>query len=132
MPVMAPAPSLVAALGFVLGISGTALAQQRVAVPDARQLLIAAIDAPDGTARGILSGQLADAITERFKATTPIHIDVSTERRYAQDGCRRLKVSFWQDGVLLPGAPAPRRQTIDFGIDYCRDGMPPKSLKEAP
>ena len=121
-----------ASLGLALGTTSAASAQERVAVPDARQLLIAAIDAPDGQAHGILTGQLADAITERFKATTPIHVDVSTERRYAQAGCRRLNVRFWQDGVQLPSATAPRRQTIDFGINYCRDGMPPKSLKEAP
>jgi hypothetical protein len=95
-------------------------------------LLISAIDAPDGEAHGILTGELADAITRHFKATSPIHVDVSTAKRYAQDGCRRLKVSFWQDGVLLPNANAPRRQTIEFGIDYCRDGMAPKSLKAAP
>jgi hypothetical protein len=128
----APASRVAATLWLSLSVVGPVLAQQRIAVPDARQLLVAAIDAPNGRAHGILTGQIADAITERFKAMTPIHIDVSTERRYAQAGCRRLKVSFWQDGVQLPGAPAPRRQTIDFGIDYCRDGMPPKSLKEAP
>ena len=104
------------------------LAQPRVAVPDARHLLISAIDAPDGQAHGILTGELADAITRHFKATSPIHVDVSTAKRYAQDGCRRLKVSFWQDGVQLPGVPVPRRQTIDFGVDYCRDGQPPRSL----
>ena len=108
------------------------LAQPRVAVPDARHLLISAIDAPEGQAHGILTGELADAITRHFKATSPIHVDVDTEKRYAQKGCRRLKVSFWQDGVLLPNAGAPRRQTIDFGIDYCRDGMAPKSLQAAP
>jgi hypothetical protein len=42
-------------------------------------------------------------------------------------------VRFWQDGVQLPnygagGLLAPRRQTIDFGINYCRDGQPPRSL----
>jgi len=109
-------------------MSTAASAQQRVSVENAQLLLIAAIDAPDGQAHGILTGSLADAITERFKATTPIYVDVSTERRYAQEGCRRLKVRFWQDGVQLPGQPAPRRQTIDFGINYCRDGLPPKSL----
>jgi len=117
---------------LVLSIPGAVLAQQRVAVTDARRLLIEAIDAADGQAHGVLTGQLADAITQRFKATTPIYIDVDTERRYAQDGCRRLKVRFWQDGVQLPGVPAPRRQTVDFGINYCRDGLPPKSLKEMP
>ena len=122
---------LVAAVAVIALADGTA-AQQRVAVPDARQLLVAAIGAPDGQAHGVLVGELADAITARFKGSTPIHIDVSTLKRYVQPGCRRLNVRFWQEGVQLPGAPAPRRQTIDFGIDYCRDGQPPKSLKEAP
>jgi hypothetical protein len=116
-------------LGLALVLSSfVATAQDRMAVPDARPLLLAAIDAPDGRAHGVLSGPMADAITSRFKATSPVYIDVSTERRFAQQGCRRLKVSFWQDGVQLPGEPAPRRQTIDFGINYCRDGLPPRSL----
>lgn len=103
-------------------------AQDRKPVQDARPLLIAAIDAPGGAAHGTLVGEIANAITQRFKGTSPIYIDVTTERRYAQAGCRRLKVRFWQDGVQLPGVTAPRRQTIDFGINYCRDGQPPKSL----
>jgi hypothetical protein len=118
----------VLAMAAVLCGVGMAHAQQRVAVRDAKLLLIAAIDAPSGQAHGVLVGEVAEAITQRFKGTTPIYIDVSTERRYAQAGCSRLKVSFWQDGVQLPGAPSPRRQVIDFGIDYCRDGQPPKSL----
>ena len=117
--------TLLAALnGLALDVS----AQDRTPVQDARPLLIAAIDAPGGAARGMLVGEIANAITQRFKGTSPIYIDVTTERRYAQAGCRRLKVRFWQDGVQLPGVPAPRRQTIDFGINYCRDGQPPKSL----
>ncbi len=104
-----------------------AQAQDRIAVQDVKALLLAAIEAPGGQAQGILTGELADAITRRFKGSTPIYIDVSTERRYSQHGCSRLKVRFWQDGVQLPEVSAPRRQTIDFGIDYCRDGLPPKS-----
>lgn len=105
-----------------------AQAVERTPVADVRALMIAAIDSSTGTAHGVLVGDMADAITKRFKATSPIYIDVSTERRYAQAGCSRLKVSFWQEGVLLPGAPAPRKQTIDMGINYCRDGLPPRSL----
>lgn len=120
-----------ATLPLALGLTvhwAMVMAQERIAVPDARPLLLVAIDAPDGRAHGVLSGPMADAITARFKATSPVYIDVSTERRYAQSGCRRLKVSFWQDGVQLPGEPGPRRRTIDFGINYCRDGLPPRSL----
>ena len=97
-------------------------------VTDARPLMLAALRSADGQAHGLLTGDIADAISKRFSATTPIFIDVTTEKRYAQAGCSRLKLSFWQDGVLLPGAKAPRKQTIEFGINYCLDGMPPKSL----
>jgi hypothetical protein len=97
-------------------------------VADARPLMIAAIDSPTGAAYGVLVGDTAEAITRQFKGTSPIYIDVSTERRYAQFGCSRLKLLFWQEGVLLPGAANPRKQTIEMGINYCRDGLPPKSL----
>lgn len=100
----------------------------RTPVTDPRPLMFAALQASDGQAHGVLIGDIAEAITKRFSASSPIYIDVSTEKRYAQPGCARLKVSFWQDGVNLPGAAAPRRQTVDFGINYCLDGRPPRSL----
>lgn len=106
----------------------SAQASERTPVTDPRPLLLAAIQSTDGQARGVLTGNVADAISKRFAASTPIFIDVTTERRYVQAGCSRLKVTFWQDGVLLPGAKAPRKQTIEFGINYCLDGLPPKSL----
>jgi len=105
-----------------------AQAPERAPVTDPRPLMLAAIQSSDGQARGVLTGDVADAISKRFAASTPIFIDVTTERRYVQTGCSRLKVTFWQDGVLLPGAKAPRKQTIEFGINYCLDGLPPKSL----
>ena len=100
----------------------------RVPVTDVRVLMIAALDSPTGTAQGVLTSKDAESITRHFKATGPILIDVSTVKRYAQAGCARLKLSFAQDGVQLPGQTAPRRSTVDFGINYCRDGQPPKSL----
>jgi hypothetical protein len=105
-----------------------AQAFDRTPVADPRPLMIAAIESPTGVAAGVLVGDIADAITQRFKASSPIYIDVSTERRYAQAGCSRLKVLFWQEGVRLPGTTLPRKQTIEMGINYCRDGLPPKSL----
>ena len=101
----------------------------RTPVPDARPLMLGALQATDRQAHGVLTGEMADAITKRFGATSPIYIDVTIEKRYAQPGCSRLKVTFWQDGVLLPGARTPRRQTMDFGINYCLDGRPPQSLR---
>jgi hypothetical protein len=113
---------------LVAALDCNAQAPERTPVTDPRPLMLAAIQSTDGRARGVLTGDVADAISKRFAASTPIFIDVTTERRYVQAGCSRLKVTFWQDGVLLPGAKAPRKQTIEFGINYCLDGLPPKSL----
>lgn len=120
-------PLLIACL---VALAATVHAQEplRTPVPDPRPLMLAAIDAKSGEAHGVLIGQVADAIRDRFQGSTPIFIDVSTERRYAQPGCSRLNVTFWQEGVVLPDTPTPHRQTITFGINYCRDGLPPKSL----
>jgi len=99
----------------------------RTLVPDARPLLMTALQSPSGEAHGTLTGEVADAISKRFAATSPIFIDVTTERRMRQQGCSRLKVVFWQDGVQLPGASAARKQTMEMGINYCLDGLPPRS-----
>jgi hypothetical protein len=102
----------------------------RMAVTDPRPVMVAAIDAPSGRAHGVLTGGMADAIGRKFKAPMPILIDVTTEKRYAQAGCSRLNVLFRQAGVHLPGAASSHEQTIAFGIDYCRDGSPPRSRQE--
>lgn len=121
--------SLPLALSAALCASSTfADTAQRTPVPDARAVMLAALRASDGQAQGILTGNVAEAITQRFNATSPVYIDVTTERRYQQAGCSRLNVLFWQEGVLLPGAKATRKQTMSFGINYCLDGLPPKSL----
>lgn len=127
MPVN-PALPLVAIL---LGQSA-AIPVERAPVPDARPLLMAALRDPGGQAHGILKGELAASIGQRFQTNSPIYVDVSTEHRYVQPGCSRLNVRFWQDGVTLPGAIDPHRQTIEFGINYCLDGLPPRSLEIRP
>ena len=86
------------------------------------------IDSPTGEAHGVLVGEYADLLQKKFPSSGPIYIDVSTERRYSQAGCSRLKVMIWQDGVRLSAGDAPRKQGAQFGINYCRDGLPPRSL----
>lgn len=113
---------------IVVAANAQTFAIVRTPVTDPRPLLVAAIDSPTGEAHGVLTGDTADVINRKFNAAMPILIDVTTEKRFAQTGCSRLKLRFWQDAVLLPGAATPRTQTIEFGINYCRDGQPPRSL----
>jgi hypothetical protein len=99
-------------------------------VTNPRELLIKAINAPDGTARGVLAGELAEGIAQGFRTTAPLRIDVTTLKHYRQEGCRRLNVAFTQEGVRLPGEAAGTARRIDVGIDFCRDGQPPSSRVE--
>lgn len=106
-----------------------AVAQEaRQPVEDFRLLLVSAIDAADGTAKGVLIGPMAEAISTKLKASGPILLDVTTLRRYRQEGCRRFNVRFSQKGIHLPSGGPARDQTLDMGLNYCRDGQPPKSL----
>jgi len=113
----------------VLAVSVTSASADgvaRVLVGDVRALMVAAIDAPGGDAHGVLVGSLAQAISQRFRSDAPITIDVTTLSRLPQAGCSRLQVVFAQDGVVLPTAPAPKRRTVAFDLNYCRDGSPPR------
>jgi hypothetical protein len=119
---------------FVCGLLAAAGAVQaqapaRVAVDDFRVLLVQAIDSPNGQAQGMFVGKMAEAIAQRLPGSGPILIDVTTLKRYKQEGCRRLNMRFSQQGVKLPGEAAPKNETLDMGINYCRDGKPPKSLQ---
>jgi hypothetical protein len=89
-----------------------------------KQLLVRAIDAPDGKANGIVLGQIA----EKFKRTTgssaPVIAEVTTIKSFNQEGCKRLSVRLVQSGVATSEG-----RLADFGMDYglnlCRDGSPP-------
>jgi hypothetical protein len=118
----------VAVLGA--GLATTAQAEpQRRQVQDFRELMVEAIDASDGKAQGQLVGEMVQALSAGLKTTAPVLVDVRTELDYAQEGCRRLVVTFSQDGVHLPGFDKPQHRSMDMGINYCRDGKPPRSLR---
>ena len=89
-----------------------------------KQLMVRAIDAPDGKARGFILGSIA----EKFKKTTGssgrVSAEVSTIKSFSREGCKRLNVRLTQSDV-----PTAEGQTADFVVDYglnmCRDGSPP-------
>lgn len=121
---------MLTAMYFALLQSATGPTVTPRLVVNPRDLLIEAIDAPDGTARGVLTGELADAIAQGFRTNAPLRIDVTTLKHYRQEGCRRLNMAFSQEDVHLPGETTGQSRRIDVGIDFCRDGRPPTSRVE--
>lgn len=104
-----------------------ALGGERVLADSLRPLLIAAIDSPQGSAHGTLTGDYAEALKRKFATRAPVEIDVTTEYRFAQPGCSRLKVLMSQAGVVMSAGAAPEDKKIEFGLNYCRDGAAPRA-----
>jgi hypothetical protein len=97
-------------------------------VEDLRPLLIEAIDAADGAARGVLGGPPAEALRGRGVSSEPLEVEVTTLKVYRQPGCRRLNVRFAQRAVRTGNEP-PQDRAMAFQLNYCRNGEPPRSLE---
>jgi len=84
-----------------------------------KQLLLMAIDAPDGKASGVLNDAVADKFRETTGSPLPVLVEVSTLKHFRQEGCRRLNLRIRQEGQ------GKGQFGIDYGINLCRDGSPP-------
>ena len=91
---------------------------------DLKQVLIAAIDAPDGRSDGDLSGRMAEFFKGQTRSSGPVRVQVRTLRKFAEAGCARLEATLIQDDV-----PTKDGKRIPFAVRYelnlCRDGQPP-------
>ena len=89
-----------------------------------KALLMHALNAPDGTAKGIVEGKEADAIHAATGASDPVRAEVTTIKKFNQEGCSRLAVR-----LVQPNAPTKEGGKMDFALNYelnlCRNGMPP-------
>ncbi len=116
-------------LGLLLAASPAPATGSRLALEDARPLMLRALDAADGRAQGVLVGDSARSLAQHFQTSAPVLVDVVTLRHFSQPGCRRLQVTFRQEGVRLPGADLAGPRSLAFCINFCRDGQPPRSLE---
>lgn len=89
-----------------------------------KALLMQALNAPDGKAKGIVAGKEADAIHTATGASDPVRVEVSTIKKFSQEGCSRLAVR-----LVQPNAPTKEGGKADFALNYelnlCRNGTPP-------
>ena len=104
-------------------ISGQTQAQtaERLRVTDVKSLLKLAIE--HGSAGGVLVGEAATFIRQRFDVSAPIEVDVRTVQALREPGCSRLEVTTRQVGVLEKGKREDK--TLTYQLNYCRDGRMP-------
>lgn len=101
-------------------LAGTAQAQttDRIPVSELKPLLKIAIDR--GEARGVLTGESAAYMKQKFGTTAALEIDVRTLHPLPQPGCSRLEVTSRQNGVLEKGRHEDK--SLIYQLNYCRDG----------
>lgn len=89
-----------------------------------KALLMQALNAPNGAAKGIIEGKEVDAIYAATGASDPARAEVSTIKKFNQEGCSRLAVK-----LIQPNTPIKEGGKTDFALNYelnlCRNGMPP-------
>lgn len=95
-----------------------------VLAADLKQVLIAAIDAPDGRSDGDLSGRMAEFFKGQTRSPAPVRLQVRTLRKFAEAGCARLEATLIQDDVpTKDGKRIPL--AVRYELNLCRDGQPP-------
>lgn len=87
-------------------------------------LLVEAIE--KGESHTVLGGPIADYMKRSNMSSEPLRVNVTTIKKFKQRGCSRLNIQFLQDNVIVPGETKPRNREIDYQLNYCVDGRPPK------
>lgn len=93
----------------------------RTPVSAIKPLLIRAIE--QGVAHGVLVGNAATYVRQKFDTNNPIEIDVRPLRTLPQPGCSRLEVTTRQRDVLQNTERGD--QALTYQISHCRDGRFP-------
>ena len=109
-------------LSLVLIQSTSANPSARIQVSDIKPLLIRAID--QGSAQGVLVGEAATYVRQKFESTAPIEIDVRTLYALPQPGCSRLEVTTRQKDVLEKAKRGDKE--LVYQVSYCRDARFPE------
>jgi len=108
-----------AVLVLAHGAEGAPLA--RIQVTEIKPLLIRAIE--QGSAHGVLVGEAATYLRQKFDSSTPIEIDVRSLHALPQPGCSRLEVTTRQKDVLEKTKRDDKE--LVYQLSYCRDGRFP-------
>ena len=93
----------------------------RVEVTGIKPLLVRAIE--QGSAHGVLVGEPASYVRQKFDSSSPIEIDVRALHALPQPGCSRLEVTTRQKDVLENTKRGDKE--LVYQVSYCREGRFP-------
>ena len=83
---------------------------------------------------GHASGTLGGAVAARLRGmgiNHPVEVTVNRLYRLREPGCARLRVTFDQRNVALPGETVPKDRHAEFAMNRCPGGRAPASAAGA-
>lgn len=116
---MKPVRAIIAAL--VLPLPASAMSAD---IADIKPLLERA--RVEGVASATLGGELA-ARMSALGIHQPVEVTATRLYRLNDPGCARVRVTFDQRNVVLPGETGPRDRHAEFAMNWCEGGRPPSS-----
>jgi hypothetical protein len=103
-------------------LASTAHASESYSV---KALMMKALNSPMGMANGIIEGKEADKIHETTGSYDPLRGEVTTLKRFKEEGCSRLAVK-----LIQPNTPTQQGTKTDFALNYelnlCKNSLPPR------
>lgn len=108
----------------LLMVSSISLASGLDEYTSAKPLLLQALDDPNATIHGEMTGPIADKFKATTKSDSPVTATVTTIKQFKQAGCSRLNLKLQQSNVLDTSGK-PRDIALNLGINYCKNGSPP-------
>lgn len=95
-----------------------------------KALITEALTSSSGMSSGtIAEGKESETIHKATGAYDPLRCEVTTLKRYKEEGCARLSVK-----LIQPNAPTKEGGKTDFamdmGLNICQDGQPPKDISQ--
>ena len=111
-------------LAFLTVLASTVQASESYSV---KALVMKALNSPNGRARGIVEGKVADKIHATTGSYDPLRAEVKTLKHHKEEGCSRLAVK-----LIQPNTPTKQGTKTDFSLNYeldmCKHGMPPNGV----
>ena len=80
----------------------------------------------EGQASGTLGGAVATRL-HGMGVKQPVEVTVNRLYRLRESGCARIRVSFDQRNVTLPGETGPKDRHAEFSMNRCEGGRAPAS-----
>lgn len=113
----------------LLLLVGSTFARESFAWPTVytRQHDVLAEAIRNGSASGVMEGEVAEYFTRQFRSTGPLLVTAKAIQSFSRAHCKRLEMVFTKKDVDTPQGRTDA--ILKTQLNYCLDGAPPISVE---